>query len=277
MGSSPIIVTNPSDGCDPSLRRVFANFGSSVRSLHLRSATVNTRECPVDIWIRDWGPVAGCYFKYKPSYARGTFTQSAVAAARRNLNRHLGVTPCEIPLVLEGGNLIHNGAVAIVTEKVFADNRQLTRGEVERLIISAGFERVVFIPVEPEDQIGHADGIVKFLTPELLLVNGYTGADFAAYRRRLYRAIDRAETDAEIVPFPWFCTDEKHDGIWSAVGCYINFVSTSRGIIFPTFNHPLDDRVAVLLDQLSPLQKRSIESTALARLGGVLHCATLTF
>lgn len=179
--------------------------------------------------------------------------------------------------MLEGGNVVHNGNVAIVTEKVFADNRRFSRGEVERLILSAGFERVVFIPLEPEDTVGHADGIVKFLTPDLLLVNDYRGAEFSDYRRRLYATVKRAKITAEIVPFPWFCTAEKVDGIWSAVGCYINFVLTARGIIFPTFSHLMDEKVASLLEELSPLPKRQVESTALALQGGVLNCATLTF
>lgn len=232
---------------------------------------------PVDIWIRDWGPAAGCYFRYDPSYAHGVYKDHVVARARRNLNRYLGFTPFEVPLVLEGGNLVHNARVAVVTEKVFADNKHLSRGEIERLLLSLGFERAVFIPVEPDDKVGHADGIVKFLAPHLLLVNDYTASNFREYRRKLYRALRGANIGAEIVRFPWFCTNEKHNGIWSAVGCYINFVLTSRGIIFPTFSHRLDERVASLLEELTPLPKRSVESTALARLGGVLNCVTLTF
>jgi agmatine deiminase len=249
---------------------------SALESLRIRYAALRTVDGPVDIWIRDWGPVAGFYFRYNPSYARGLHTSNAVKRARNNLNRYLGSAPREISLVLEGGNLIHNGRVAIVTEKVLADNPQFSHSEIERLICSIGFERTLFIPVEPDDNVGHADGIVRFLAPDLLLVNDYRGRDFAAYRKKLHACLRNAKLGAEIVPFPWFSTDEKHEGVWSAVGCYINFVLTSRGIIFPTFSHPLDEKVAVLLNELSPLPKRSVESTALARLGGVLNCATLT-
>ncbi len=263
--------------CPDDLEQVFCSVRQGLRDLNVPHLGLTPSNEQVDIWIRDWGPVARSYFRYDPSYARGTFTQAAVSRARGNLNRHLGFTPHDVPLTLEGGNLIHNGRVAIVTEKVFAENSQLSRGEVERLILPTGFEDLIFIPVEPEDEIGHADGIVKFLAPDLLLVNDYQGAHFTDYRRKLYRCLRNAKLGAAIVPFPWFCTDEQHDGIWSAVGCYINFVLTPRGVIFPTFGHPLDQRVAMLLDELTPLPKRSVDATALARLGGVLHCATLTF
>lgn len=260
----------------PHLRPVYADLTSAAASLGVKFHALSRDNAPLDIWLRDWGPVAGHYFRYKPSYARGLFTQDAVARARRDLNKYLAFAPREIPLVWEGGNLVHNGQVAIVTEKVFADNPRLSRSQIERLILSAGFERVVFIPIEPDDKVGHADGIAKFLTRELLLVNDYTGSEFTGYRSRLHRVLRHAKIAHEIMPFPWFCTDHMHDGIWSAVGCYINFVLTCRGIIFPTFSHPFDERVASLLDELSPLPKRSVDSTALARLGGVLNCATLT-
>jgi agmatine deiminase len=251
---------------------------ASFIELGIEYLVLSADERPVDIWICDWGPAARCYFRYAPSYdARGTFSQKEVARARQHLNKHIGFKPRDIPLVLEGGNLVHNGGVAIVTEKIFADNRHLSSCEIERVLLSLGFEKIVFIPTEPDDTVGHGDGIVHFLRPDLLLVNDYNGAEFRDYHRRLYRVLEGAKIGAEILPFPWFCTGEKRDGIWSAVGCYINFVQTSRGIIFPTFSHPFDERVAALLDQLTPLPKRSVESTALARLGGVLHCATLTF
>lgn len=254
--------------------RIISNVIAAAESLGLAHADSKS---PPDVWIRDWGPVACHYFRYYPSYARDLYKRDAVACARQHLNRHLGFTPREIPLVLEGGNLVHNGRIAIVTEKIFADNKHLSQDEIERFLLPLGFERVIFVPVEPADEVGHTDGIVKFLAPDLLLVNDYRGSDFRNYRRRLYRALGRAKIGADIVPFPWFSTNEKLDGIWSAVGCYINFVATAHGIIFPTFSHPFDERVASFLDELTPLPKRSVESTALARLGGVLHCATLTF
>ncbi len=148
---------------------------------------LGTSDRPIDIWIRDWGPVAGNYFRYDPSYARGQYKPGATARARRHLNRHLGFSPRAVPLVLEGGNLVHNRRVAVVTEKILEDNKHLSCGEIERLILAVGFEQVVFIPVEPADSVGHADGIVKFLSPEVLLVNDYVGSEFRDYRRRLHR------------------------------------------------------------------------------------------
>lgn len=260
--------------CD--LRPVYQELTAAVASFGVEHRLLTEKHAPLDIWIRDWGFVEGHYFRFKPSYAKKLYPQAAVQKARKHLDQLLGCDHPTVPLILDGGNLVHNGKIAVLTEKVLRDNRQLARREVEAIIISLGFERVVFIPTEPEDTIGHADGILRFISPDVLLVNDYTGRDFSSYRRRLRKCLERARIDAEIIPLPWFSTDEINDGIWSAVGCYINFILTAQGVVLPTFQHSLDDRAAAVLANHTTLPIRQVFATALARLGGVLNCISLT-
>jgi agmatine deiminase len=177
--------------------------------------------------------------------------------------------------VLDGGNLVHNGKVAIVTEKVWLDNPLLSKRAIEGAIISMGFEQVVMIPVEPDDNIGHADGIVRFLQSDLLLVNRYDDSYFRAYELELLRRLHASLPGVRIAPFPWFSEMHQTNGVWSAVGCYINFSLTKGGIGFPIFDHRLDEHAAAVLSELSSLPTRAISATALARLGGGLNCITL--
>lgn len=45
---------------------------------------------------------------------------------------------------------------------------EIARSEkIERAIGSLGFERVVFIPNEPGDEIGHSDGMCRFLNKRI--------------------------------------------------------------------------------------------------------------
>ena len=118
---------------------------------------------------RDWGPVEGAFFRYEPDYAEGLYSPAAISRARAALERRLRWRCRAVPLVLDGGNLVHNGRVAIVTDKALRDNPHLSPREVEHAIMSLGFERVVFVPVEPGDEIGHTDGMCRFLSRELLL------------------------------------------------------------------------------------------------------------
>jgi agmatine deiminase len=226
--------------------------------------------------VRDWGFVGSHYFCYKPSYAKSLYSQAAVGLARRGLNQRLRCRPRHTPLILDGGNLVHNGRIAILTEKVLRDNSHATKHAIEQAIVSVGFEKVVFIPSEPNDNVGHADGIVRFLSDDILLVNDYVGDEhFGTYRHSLLKTLAAARLPSTIVPFPWMPSQERFDGVWSAVGVYINFVTTANGVIFPTFRHALDDRAEALLRSLAHVPVKAVESSNLARFGGSLNCVTL--
>ena len=54
------------------------------------------------------------------------------------------------------------------TDEVFRDNAHLSRLEIERAIVRLGFEKIVFIPTEPGDEIGHADGMCHFVNKHTL-------------------------------------------------------------------------------------------------------------
>lgn len=260
--------------CD--LRPVYRELRAALDAIGIESQVLTHEDSPLDIWIRDWGFVEGCYFRYEPTYVPPKYySQASVARARQLLDQRIGCSRPTVPVVLDGGNLIHNGRTAILTEKVLKDNRAKSRAEVERTILDLGFEQVVFIPVEPDDTVGHADGIVRFLSADLLFVNDYTGSHFAGYRKRLMRILENAGIGARIVPFPWFSTDEKPGGIWSAVGAYINFILTRNGIVYPTFNHPLDEQVTKVLAENTALPSRPVFASPLAREGGVFNCISL--
>jgi hypothetical protein len=206
------------------LVRVLCALGAEVELLDSSAA-------PLDIWIRDWGCVEGVFFRYAPDYAKGLYSRAAVIRAQSALGARLRV-PCRaVPLVLDGGNLVHNGTVAIVTKKVFRDNAHLSRSEIERMIGSLGFERVVFIPNEPGDEIGHSDGMCRFVSKRTLLVNDYDITSMRSFGRQLRQVLYAAKLDAELVPLPWFCHDGRGDGVPSAIGCYMNFLQIAQGVI----------------------------------------------
>jgi agmatine deiminase len=260
----------PEYRCKREILEVFNALRQACRQLQLKVHELRAADKPLDIWIRDWGFVENAYFNYNPSYAKSHYGAAATAQAREKLNRLRCTVPRRIPLVLDGGNLVHNGTAAISTEKVFRDNPHLTRHEVEAAILSIGFQQVCFIPVEPDDGVGHADGVVKFLDAHTLLVNDYREHRFRSYRNKLMRSLEMLRVN--IVPFPWFSTDERRGQIWSAVGCYINFILTKRGIIYPTFCDSRDEYVGALLGTLTKIPVIPVAARSIARLGGVLNC-----
>ncbi len=129
--------------CGSDLAATYASVIGALTKLEVRFEALTATEEAFDIWIRDWGPVEGAFYIYRPSYAPNTYTDKAIWVARRLLERRLGSPMRRIPVVLDGGNLVHNGTTAIVTEKIFLDNRHLSHVEVEEAILSLGFQRLV--------------------------------------------------------------------------------------------------------------------------------------
>lgn len=246
-----------------------------------------------NIWIRDWGPVVGSRavhaFRYAPDYARGEYCPRKVRHAQQEVADLIGKPLRRVDLALDGGNLIHNGRVAIVTKKAFQENSSLNRAQIAERIRSLGFQRVVFIPNESGDVIGHADGMVRFVEARTLLVNDYQSVPaLMSFGEGLRDRLKAELPDVAIRPFSYRPSSQPgFDGVPSAVGCTINFLRTRRIALFPfwfgsvghhgfgwghggtecaNFNHARLTTFAGLLP-----------CSRLARYGGVLNCISLTF
>jgi len=259
------------------LRPVYRGLREALRKLKVPVTLLGRRDAPLDIWIRDWGSVEGVFFRYAPKYAQGAYSPAAIRQARMGLVRRLRAQCRTVPLVLDGGNVVHNGRVALVTKNVLRENSHFTPLEVERAIAAVDFERVVFIPNEPGDEIGHSDGMCRFVSERVLLVNDYDGAGMGSFGRRLRRVLRAAKLEAEIVALPWFFRGARKDGVPSTVGCYMNFIQLAQGIILPAFAHRNDEQAHAVIAGLRVGPVRSVLATPLAEFGGVFNCVSLTY
>jgi hypothetical protein len=258
-----------------------------------------------NIWIRDWGPVVGTHavhaFRYAPDYAQGAYCPQKVRHAQQAVADIIGKSLRRIDLALDGGNLVHNGRVAIVTKKVFRENPALSHARIAERIRSLGFQRVLFIPNEPGDVVGHADGMLRFLHSDTLFVNKYTAvAGLAAFGRRLEAFLGTMLPETRILRYPYKTSGRIGcDGLPSAVGCAINALRSRKIVVAPYFRRRISRRDAPRSpsppwsdEYLLPLGPRRwkdfnnafiahtmafLECSRLARYGGALNCISLTF
>lgn len=232
-----------------------------------------------DIWARDYCPVqveASRFvkFRYDPDYLKGKYRHLVTGDEVIEQLRDLG-TIQKSETVLDGGNVVTSGRLVILTDKVFQENTRRRRRELQQELAGLlGVEGSIIIPTEPLDYIGHADGVVRFLTENLVFVNNYTGMD-RGYRRRLHRAL--AKRGLEIIPCPGWVSDVTRKGIASAVGNYVNFLRVGNLVILPAYEDRRDEDACRALEQsdqgltIVPVQCRS-----LAEEGGVLQCVSWT-
>ena len=236
-----------------------------------------------DIWLRDFMPIqigTNKFVQFSLTknyyYKKDKHKQTDPAP----ICKSLGIEPIiasykNKPIYLDGGNVILNPSrtKAIITEKVFDDNKippDLLKGLLQEVL---QVEQVIFIPVEPDDDTGHSDGMVRFVGDRLVIANDYSKIDMPRnFKDRFYGALSGSGLDVLLVPYN--PVNMMVDGLWAAIGCYINFLKVKEKILLPTFDDPANDEAAIErfgkifgLENVIPVPSREI-----ALGGGVLNC-----
>jgi len=212
-----------------------------------------------------------CQFVYDPDYLQG-YDDLRTAPSFCRLKT---MTNCRsVNLVLDGGNVVAAVNKVILTDKVFKENSAMSSKEVRRVLEEVLQAEVIVVPRPPHDPIGHADGVLRFLDEDTVVLNDFQGPE-ATYGRRL-RSVLR-QHGLECVPVPYFVEDHVTDGIPSAVGCYVNYLRTEKLLILPVFGVARDDAVLRRFESLfSGTRIVPLPCTRLARQGGCLNCISWT-
>jgi agmatine deiminase len=233
-----------------------------------------------DIWCRDYMPVQVApkqfvQFKYFPSYCdtvkyRPTITNTTQV----KLSNPQSSTTRQHPLLLDGGNVVRSSNAVVITERIFKENKALTKENVlSQLKQALQVEQLYLIPSQPGDFTGHSDGMVRFINDHTLLVADYS--EEKDYWKTKYRnALQK--TGLRLLDFPAVNTERKSkEGHYTAHGCYINFAWIGDIILFPQFDLPEDKEALKEANRIfKDYQVIPVPSADLAEDGGVLNCAT---
>jgi agmatine deiminase len=234
-----------------------------------------------DIWCRDYMPVQlntieYAQFKYFPDYCvdhRYIKLLTIQEEMKYKMPRVTYIKP--IDLIVDGGNIVKCKNKAIMTEKVFKENKNRSEKAIIDIITKAlKVDELPFIPVQPFDYTGHADGMIRFYNENALLVNDFS-KESSTWRKKLDKALK--QTGLEIIPFPYLPSEDKFEGEYTAKGCYINYAQIGNLIIFPQFKINEDGKALQKIQELYPEPKyvvETIDSNLIAREGGVLNCIT---
>ncbi len=157
------------------------------------------------VWCRDYLPVQVAedrfvQFRYEPDYLTGKYRHlRADGEIGPRLSWLEGCLQSEV--VLDGGNVVGRGGRAIVSDKIFRANTGLSRtGLGVALKKDLGLAELIVIPQEPDDPIGHSDGMVSWLGERSILVNDYSTV-CGAFRRRIRRSLNRHQVDLVELPY----------------------------------------------------------------------------
>jgi agmatine deiminase len=234
-----------------------------------------------DIWCRDYMTVQidainYVQFKYFPDYCidHKNIKWLTIQEEMKYVEPH-GINIKHVNLTVDCGNIVKSKNKAIMTEKVFKENKNRDKKSVINMLKNTlKVDEIFFIPVQPFDFTGHADGMVRFYDENTLLVNDYK-KETDTWRKKLTNALKL--TGLNIIEFPYAPSDEKVDSEYTAKGCYINFAQIGNLIIFPKFNINEDGNALRKIKELYPEPKyhiETIDSNLISKGGGVLNCLT---
>ena len=232
-------------------------------------------EAPMrDIWTRDFFPVLPenpVLFRYAPAAQSGHPREAdRVQAAFLRFARRQGLAFRRAPWILDGGNLVDNGAdKAIVSDRFLTDNALSKPRAVALLRDLLDVRQVAVLPADPDDPLGHADGMVSFIDTNTVAVTSGDGLD----RDAILLELRTAFPGIQIIEIHAVFDDNSFDPAFpSAMGLYVNATVTDRFIYLPVFGLETDAAAITAFRTATPRQIVPVDAAAVSRLGGSVRC-----
>ena len=233
-----------------------------------------------NIWVRDYMPIpasGGRYLKFK--YAEDWIKYPIRKDSPKTWSKLPDVALLD--LFLDGGNCVVRGDVAFVTQKAITDN---DNGIVKAL--GKAFKLAVYVlPVEPGDDLGHADGIINFAPDGSVFINDYSvmkSKEYDQYLGEVIKAVEAAGLAWRLFPFAYhkmpkitekvFRKKFPHaDDFNPAYGYYINYLRVGNTFILPVFGIEEDQKAMQMFDGI---RVEPVDCSELSMEGGLIRCVT---
>jgi agmatine deiminase len=233
-----------------------------------------------DIWCRDYMPVqteSGKFiqFKYDPSYLKGNKEWEESRSDVKEVCKLNGIDVTYSDINLDGGNVLICGKRAIISDRVYSENPNFTKDELERKLSELLDCEIIIIPAlksQDEDLTGHADGMVRFVDRNTILGNERLPNEYKYMKDGLQKAIDTYNLTYIDVPF---FEDKDPNYPSSAIGIYVNYLEVNNLIVVPVFNHEEDEKAVDIIQKAFPNKIiETINYDDVAKEGGLLNCTT---
>jgi agmatine deiminase len=228
-----------------------------------------------DIWAVDYMPIQVgrdkfIQFTYNPDYLKSKQYQKTISDVDI-ICKGLNIKTSKSNLRVDGGNVVKSANKVIMCDKVFHENKQFSEKEViKQLIDLFEIEQLIFVPWDKYDCIGHADGMLRFINEDTVLINDYSFEDMR-FQRSFRLALHNAGLN--IVELPFNPTSDIKS--ISAKGIYMNYLQMQQAIILPVFKSKYDEKALKVIEEVFPGELiKTIESNELAKEGGILNCIT---
>jgi len=234
-----------------------------------------------DIWARDYMPVQVdehklIQYTFYPDYL---IDFENIKSDPESICADLKLTTVRSDIILDGGNVIKSDNCVIMTDKIVLENKYKYTKEqlLYKLKDLFEVEKIVLIPWDRGERYGHADGMVRFIDNETVLLQGYykTRKDLfeVGFIENLLGTLKENHLKYEFVNIDY---PEKINAKFA----YLNYLQTKDFILLPSLGIDQDDEA---LEQ--EIKKyfpgyvdriRKIKMNSIINRGGALNCISWT-
>jgi agmatine deiminase len=242
------------------------------------------RECDIahsllpntkDIWAVDYMPIqiedrSFVQFNYNPDYLQTKKLRKTISDVDL-ICSEIGVRVKKSNIVLDGGNVIRTKKKVIMCDKIFKENpKKKEKDLIQELESLFEVDKIIFLPTHSLDYTGHADGMVRFINDDTVLINDLSN-EKREYQLNVHMALNNAGIDW--IPIPY--NPYNNIDYIQAIGVYINYLQMENFILLPSYGMKEDKLTFDLFEKLFPEETiRCIKSNEIAKEGGVLNCIT---
>jgi agmatine deiminase len=270
-----VLVSNVED-YDAAKRLLNANF-IPLHSIRFAELSHDT------MWARDYGPIivrstSGRDVVVDAGYDLGRPNDDVVPTDFANL---LNLPVVQMPLRLDGGNLVSNGdGLAITTQRLFEENGEIEEQSVRALLRGTyGLKRVVVLEPLVGESTGHVDMFATFTSPDTVVIGQYDPAideENAAILDRNAEKLAQGRTAngplrVVRVPMP-----NHDDGNWRT---YTNVIFANGVLMVPTYagtdRTKQRQALATYMKLLPGWKVVGVDASRIIESAGALHCITM--
>jgi len=232
-----------------------------------------------DIWARDFMPIQVSEnkfieYRYDPDYLQ--------AKKYRKLKSYPDIV-CEsidlktqkTNLIIDGGNVIKSKDCVILTDKVIQENKDYYTKEnlINKLRELFEIEKIILIPWDKNEPYGHADGMIRFINENSVLVQKYFDEYDEVFRNKFFGELDKHGLSWEKMEFN---VENENENNWG----YLNFLQTQNIILLPVFGIEEDDQAFKQMKNYYPDYSDDrilkINMSEIIENGGALNCISWT-
>lgn len=231
-----------------------------------------------DIWVRDFMPIQisdnqFIEYKYYPDYLKINKYRNTRSFPDK-ICETINLKTLKTNIILDGGNIIKSSDCIILTDKIFIENK--ISYSAEELLVELkhvfAVDKIVIIPWDKSEIFGHADGMIRFIDDNTVLLNGYFKYYPAKFKQHLYGSLQQNGLIWKELNYKVVKEDKRN---WS----YINFLQTKDLILIPKFGIDEDKQALEQIKEYFPSYSNinrvhQVGMSEIVKEGGALNCIT---